>query len=273
MLEVPVWLTHDGRPTFERPKSLAEIRAMATSPSEAVATISSGNWQQEYVERMRRRVLDFLAFVADDVETTRLISEQNNGQPVAQKMMQQFIGRLLALYGGHLLITRHRIGAATTLRQYLLEAAGPWPGAFASRPVTEFLSGLELVVPVLPMARDGAHQQQSMDDEAIDSGFIRLVESGEVLMMALSAGVRAGLRMRETARILMRRPVVIEDDGTVAFEEKAEGRMNMRGRKLTALRTTRLPIRCVPAWRTMTMPWTMNEATMTELVRRTASGR
>lgn len=275
MLETPVWLEMEGRGVMERPPTIQQLRTTARDAGHLVAMATALNWQTDYVDRRRRRLLDFLVYVADDREASVLI-EQNRPLICStvgdmQKMILiPMIANLLTKYGAHLLISQPLIGSATTIRQYLLEASAPWPRVMSEGLVERFLDGLEFAAPVLPEAK-GQLLQRTVDEQEVDRRMIQLAEECEPEMLLLSVGVRAGMRMRETARVALRHQVTVNDDGTVIFNEKAEAKENMRGRKVNPARTGEVPVQCVPCLRMRVTPWVMEEMQAMKLVRQTAS--
>ena len=239
MTRVPAWLRTTARPVFEARASFAQLRASAGSPDEMAERVAARQVQEVHAERVRRRVADFLMFV---MNRTVVVNDDGSQQiQLSEDPVVMTVADHLAAYGAHLLMSRTSIERSTTIRQYLVEAARPWPEALERGLAAEFLAGLETVSPALPEAA-GVQLERRVMFSNLMNVISDLVDEEDATGLLLIAGLTAGLRLRETMRKLITDSglVVVAADGTVTFSEKAEAKTNARGAKM-------IPPRC--GWR------------------------
>jgi len=250
----PAWLTMPGRGAFGSVADLQEVPKIGMTGQSVRMAISALGVQETYAARCRRDVMSFLDFVKEAGK---------------QSTVRGSVGEWMADFGGHLLLTRQGVRRSTTVRTVLVRASRPWPSAMHSQEVRAFMRGAEMVSPVLPEAA-GVGVPRDVNEVRMEEWMVAnaCVEGG--IAVALAAGLSAGLRLRESARILVRRGwsgFSVSVDGTARWKESSQLKQNLRGQRKVADRVVKLPMGCVPSLRALVLPWRVPDQVVSRVLR------
>lgn len=249
----PAWLWRRGRGVFQTPPSLASLRQLAGDVGALRLTVASLGVQEGHAARCRRAVSLFLNFVAG-----------------SRRRHRGTVGELLAEFGAHILTTRPQVCRATTLRSWIVCASRPWPAAMRSAEVREFLRGAEIASPVLPEAA-GVSVLREIDQTKFRRWMVVRRSWLGGIPLALALGLAAGLRMRETARMLQRGLGFRVVGRLAVWTEAAQTKTNARGARRVADRVSTIPSQCLAAVRSLELPWRATEAEVARVLRATVN--
>ena len=223
---------------------------------ELATAVAATQVQEVHARSVRRRVVDFMEYVGDQLMEKGAGLQQIVGESVTQR-----VARWLMAYGTHLIRTHPGITRSTTVRTYLTEAARPWPSALKEGNVRAFIEGCEFLNPTAPVVAD-VPLQRELEWDKVDEGLLAMEKAGMWHWALMSTGLVCGLRLRETARMMTRRADFFKvgpPEGRVEFREKGEAKANMKGRRLTAPQYGWIPPKVANALRQTPLPWRIGE--------------
>ena len=192
--------------------------------------------------RCRRLVEEFLGFVEKQKE----------------KGCFGVVSILVARFAAELLLRRD-IRRSSTIRSYLTEVTRCWPSALKAPEVQEFMRGLETLSPALPEAA-GVTLARSCGRFAAGVWMRREIGLNNGYSVAIVAGLMAGLRVREAARMLMRKDGFrCSEEGLVAWREDCATKTNMRGWRYLPERVAEVPLEVAPTLSRLALPWSADD--------------
>lgn len=252
----PAWLSAAGRRCFGTVPSLEQLRREYPTGEAVAAAIAALGIQEGHATRSRAYIRRFLRFVE---------------QALRRGVRKRSVGSWMVAFGGQL-VQDARVRRSSTVRTALVGASRPWPSAMRSQEVRGFLRGLEVVSPVLPAAA-GISLSRTVDEVRLVQWMRDKSRWYDGFPLALTVGLRAGLRLRETARILVHRGwlgLSVSEEGVARWREAAQLKQNARGRRVMADRVATVPRECVSAVRALDLPWKASEAYVERVVRETS---
>lgn len=241
METVPAWMSVCGRGTYQG-LSLPEVKKGASSAEDLRLVVSASGVQEVYAARCRRLVEEFLGFVEKQKE----------------KGCFGVVSILVARFAAELLLRRD-IRRSSTIRSYLTEVTRCWPSALKAPEVQEFMRGLETLSPALPEAA-GVTLARSCGRFAAGVWMRREIGLNNGYSVAIVAGLMAGLRVREAARMLMRKDGFrCSEEGLVAWREDCATKTNMRGWRYLPERVAEVPLEVAPTLSRLALPWSADD--------------
>ena len=257
---MPAWVGARGRPTMTATPGLRELAMRSTGPRDLAKTVAALRVQDEYAERCRGLIERMLVWVASQPDL--LHPEVKIGEKVVA-----FLAFLLQ---------QGRISRSSTITTYAAMMTRCWPSVMTSEVMREFLGGLQTVSPALPEL-DGVVLSREVPDSWELLGPCAQFRGG--MGLYLLVGLLAGMRLRETARIMIRAGADgfrSSDGGTVGVAQEATPvavrggallKNTVQGLRFVADRTAYIPSEWIRSLRAVTLPWNVQEKEATVALR------